>query len=72
MNISEKYAASICRMCTMNIKAADCSKMVIPSTKPHDIFQKSIIFPAPFLTEILFALVISSANTVICHLSHSP
>jgi len=71
MKISEKYAAPICRMSTVNIKAADCSEMVIPSTKSHDIFQKSIIFPAPFLTKILFALVISLAK-LLCHLSHSP
>jgi len=71
MDISEKYTASICRMSTVNIKAADCSAMVIPSTKPHDIFQKSIIFPSPFLTKILFALVISPANTVMPPVSFS-
>lgn len=48
---------------TVNMKAADCSEMVIPSTKPYDIFQKSIIFSAPFMTEILYALL-SPANTV--------
>ena len=71
LNISGKYAASICRMFAVNIKAADCSEMVIPSTKPRAIFQKSIIFPAPFLTKVLFAYVIFPANTVTPPISFS-
>ena len=71
LNISGKYTASICRMSAVNIKATDCSEMVIPSTKPRDIFQKSIIFPAPFLTKFLFPFAIFLANTVMSPISLS-
>lgn len=71
LNISGKYTASICRMSAMNIKAADCSEMVIPSTKPCDIFQKSIIFHEPFLTKILFPFVTFPADSVTPPISFS-
>jgi hypothetical protein len=42
-------------MSILNIKAAGCSETVVPSTKLHDISQKSIILCTDFLTKLLYA-----------------